>query len=135
MEIEEEKGCNEKIFNSAEFLSQLIKTLEVKDVSPENSQENLSKYSLVQLIQFLNILNSSNLFDDLSNSPFYFPLVQMRHEEAFKDLVEKGFLDSKLALINLKSSNAFVNRKISQNLARKLKVLGKVNTLAKDFLL
>jgi len=123
MEIEEEKGCHEKIFNSLEFLNQIIKTLEIKEISTENSQENLTKYSLLQMIQFLSILNTNNYFDDFSNSPFYFPLLQMKNDKIYKVLLEKCLLDSKLSLINLRSSSAFINKKISQNLARKLKVL------------
>ena len=122
MEIEEEKGSHEKIFNAPEFLSNLIKTLEIKDISAETSQENLTKYSLLQMIHFLFILNTSNYFDDFSNTPFYFTILQMKNDENYKELMEKCFLDSKLALINLRANNAFINKKISQNLARKLKV-------------
>jgi len=123
MEIEDESFTHEKIFNPSHFLSNLIKTLEIKNISSETSAESLAKYSLIQMIQFLSILNTNNYFDDLFNSPFYYPLTQMKNDPMYKDLIEQCLFNSKLSLLNLKNPNNYMNKKISQNLARKLKVL------------
>ena len=123
MEIETDSFSHDKIFNPSNFLFHLIKSLEIKDISSENSFENLTKYSLIQMIQFISFLNTNNYFDDLFNSPFYFSLTQMKNDPKYKDLIEQTFVNSKLSLINLKNSNNFMNKKISQNLARKLKVI------------
>ena len=123
MEIEDESFTHEKIFNPLNFLTHLIKTLEIKNISSETSAESLTKYSLIQMIQFLSILNTNNYFDDLFNSPFYYPLTQMKNDPMYKNLIEQCLINSKLSLLNLKNPNNYMNKKISQNLARKLKVL------------
>lgn len=121
MEIEIAQS-NDKLYIPSLFLKNLIQTLEIKNLSPEISSEHPNKYSLIQIIHFINLLNSNHYFEDIFNSPFYFPLMQMKKEPKYKDLINQSFLDSKLSLIKLKKSGAFINKTISHNLARKLKV-------------
>lgn len=122
MEIEKEENGDEKNFAQSNVLLSLIKALEVKDISPENSKENLAKYSLVQMIQFLCLINTNNFFEDIFNSPFYTAFMEMKNDPFYSELIQSSFLGAKLSLHNLKNPVIYINKKISQNLARKLKV-------------
>lgn len=121
MEIEKEETCEDKNSGLKEILLNFYKELEITNLSGDN--ENLAKYSLIQFIQFLFLINTNNYFQDLYNSPFYSVFSEMKQDPLYHELIQNSLMNSQLSLHNLKNQNFYINKKISQNLARKLKVL------------